>query len=200
MLEVREVDWKGSEMPSGYVMPYRMSAPPAPRRPSLRLRARVWLKGFDRDAQLARGVDPSRSEELRLRAQQLRDPKRRAKLADAIDRLVSIAERRSRAEIITPQAPFMPWQVLANRELLHALSERVRHHRRPSLQGLAMTSLLLRNARRALFRDDGPLALERAASAALSALDVDRERTHVGARPRPRSALRGAGPRAHTYG
>jgi hypothetical protein len=167
-------------MPSGYVMPYQMPAHSAPRRPSLARRARVWLKSVELDTRLAGGADPTRSKELRLRATQLADPKRRAKLAAAIDHLIVISHRRNRPGIITAQAPFRPRQVLANRQLLHALSERLRDQGSHSLQGLAMISLLLEDARGPLSLDGRPKALERAASAALAALDSCKERTPAG--------------------
>jgi hypothetical protein len=173
-------------MPSGYVMPDQMPAHSAAPRPSLRLRARVWLKSLDLDAQLAGGADPTRSEELRLRAEQLRDPKRRAKLAAAIERLTTISDRRNRPGIITAQAPFRPRQVRVNRELLHDLAERLRDPGTHPLRGLAMTSLLLEDARGPLSCDPRPAALERAASAALTALTAVPGRTRVATR-RPRS-------------
>jgi hypothetical protein len=173
-------------MPSGYVMPYQMPAHSMRRRPSLGLRARVWLKSLDLDAQLAGGADPAKSPELRLRAEQLRDPRRRGKLAAEIDRLVVISDRGNRPGIITARAPFRPGQVRANRALLQRLAARLRDHRAHSLRGLAMTALLLEDARGPLSSDGRPSALERAASAALSALDAGREHIPAGADdPRP---------------
>lgn len=161
-------------MPSGYVMPYQMPPHSAPRRPSLALRARVWLKRIDLDARLAGGAHPTRNKELRLRAMQLHDPKRRARLAAAVERLLVIAGWQTRSGVIRPQGPFGPSEVLANRELLGALAERLRDSRFDSLQGLAMSSTLLHDAREPLSLSRRPRALKDALRGALSALDASR--------------------------
>jgi hypothetical protein len=162
-------------MPSGYVMPFHMPTHVVAPRPTLALRARVWRKSLDLDAELAGGADPDRTDELRLRAAQLADPKRRARLAAAIDHLLLISSRPERPGIITAQAPFRPRQVRANRELLEALAKRLRDPNSLSLRGLALVSLLLEDGRGPLSRDERPVALRRAASAALAALGTDHE-------------------------
>jgi hypothetical protein len=65
--------------------------------------------------------------------------------------------------------------VRANRELLEALAKRLRDPNSLSLRGLALVSLLLEDGRGPLSRDERPVALRRAASAALAALGTDHE-------------------------
>jgi hypothetical protein len=156
-------------------MPYSVPAHSRPHRrhrPSLALRARVWLRNVDLDAALAGGTDPTGSQELALRAYQLAEPRKRGQFAAAIVRLIAMAERRSRAAVITPLAPFRPWQVEANRSLLLELAERLRDQGPHPLQGVAMTSLLLENGTGPLFTDDRRATLGRAVRACLSALDA----------------------------
>ena len=161
-------------MPGGYVMPYQMPAHTAPSRPSLRVRARVWLNRRALDAQLADGADPTQSDELRLRARQLRDPRLRARIADSVGRLLTTAERRNRSGVIRPQGPFSPSEVIANRELLGALARALRDPRFHSPQGLAMASILLRDSRGPLSLERRPRTLEDALRGALFALDASR--------------------------
>lgn len=161
-------------MSSGYVMPYQMPPHSAPPRPSMRARARVWLNRRVLDGQLADGADPTRSEELRLRAKQLREPRQRARIADSVGHLLTAAQRRNRSGDIRPHGQFGPSEVIANRELLYALAKRVRDPRFDSPQGLAMASILLRDARAPLSLERGVQTLEDALRGTLSALDASR--------------------------
>ena len=161
-------------MSAGYVMPYHMPPETAPPGPSLRVRVRVWLNRRALDVDLAGGVDPTRSEELRLRAKQLRDPKQRARLAASVGRLLTAAERRNQSGVVRPQGQFGPSEVIANRELLGELARRVRDPRFDSPQGLAMASIVLRDARAPLSLERRPRTLEGALLGALSALDASR--------------------------
>jgi hypothetical protein len=172
-------------MPSGissYYSPYYMPTTPAPRRPGLMLRARVWINVLELDGALAGGADPAQSEELTLRAKQLAERKKREKLASAVWHLIGIADRHSHAPIATPYAPFRPKQVQANRSLLVELAQRLRGYRPVALQGLAVTSLMLEDGRGPLTTNSDPATLERAVRAALSALDADSPQ-HEDARP-----------------
>jgi hypothetical protein len=162
-------------MPSGYVMPYSVpshSRPHRPHRPSLALRARVWLKTIELDAALAGGDDPTRTPELALRSEQLAGPKKHEQLAETILRVITIADRHKKEAVITPLAPFKPWQIDANRSLLLALAERLRDNRPHALQGVAMTALMLEDGTGPLLFGTGPATLERAVRACLSALDA----------------------------
>jgi hypothetical protein len=140
--------------------------------PGLMLRVRVWRKKLDLDAALAGGADPVKSEELELRAKQLVDRKTRERMATAITRLIGVADGR-RAAMVTPQSPFTPSQVRANRALLLQLAERLRDTGSVALRGMALTSLLLGDARGPLSTGSDPLTLERGIRAALSALNAD---------------------------
>jgi hypothetical protein len=162
-------------MPSGYVMPYSMpsrSRPHRPRRPSLRLRARVWFKSMELDAALAGGDDPTRTPELAMRAEQLVDPTGRERLAQAILRVITIADRHKSEVLIMPLAPFRPWQIDANRSLLLELAARLRGSGPHALRGVAMTALMLEDGTGPLLFGNRPATLERAIRACLSALDA----------------------------
>jgi hypothetical protein len=158
---------------SPYFSPYYMPPRVASGAPGLIVRARVWMRQLELDAALAGGIDPARSAELELRAKQLPDRRTRDRLATAITRLVRIAEGPSRAPIATPNPPFRPRQVQANRRLLLELAERLQGPESVALRGMALTSLMLEDGRGPLTTDSDPLTLERAVRAALSALNVD---------------------------
>jgi hypothetical protein len=164
-----------------FYSPYYMPPTRAPDRPSLILRARVWMRQLELDATLAGGADPARSEELELRAKQLADRKTRNKLATAITHLIRIADGH-RTPITTPNPPFRPKQVQANRSLLVELAERLRGPRSVGLRGMALTSLLLNDGRGPLTTESDPATLERAVRATLAALN---EKPH----PRQRAQL-----------
>ena len=162
-------------MPPGYVMPYSVPARSRPdrrHRPSLALRARVWFKSIELDAALAGGGDPTRTPELALRAEQLADPDKRDQLAEAILRVITIADRHKRDAVMVPLVPLRPWQIDANRSLLLDLAERLRDSGPHALQGVAMTSLLLEDGTGPLLFGNRPITLERAVRACLSALDA----------------------------
>ena len=152
-----------------YFSPYYL--PPTKRSdgPGLRLRARVWMKRMDLDAELAGGADPARCEELTHRASQLADRKARNRMARRITRLVDMADE-DRAAIAIPGPPFTPQQVQANRSLLLELAGRLRGPEAVALPGLALTSLMLDDVRGPLTTKSDPATLERAVRAALSAL------------------------------
>jgi hypothetical protein len=155
-----------------YFSPYYMPATRPSDGPGLMLRARVWMKSNDLDAALAGGTNPAKSEELAHRAIQLADRKARNRMADAITRLVDIADE-ERAAIVTPGPPFTPQQVRANRSLLLELAEELRGPGAAALAGLALTSLMLEDGRGPLTTRGDPATLERALQTALSALRQD---------------------------
>ena len=164
-----------------FYSPWLMPPSRAPDGPGLMLRGRVWRRKLNLDAALAGGADPARSEELELRAKQLPDRRTRERMATAITNLIRIADGR-RAPITTPQPPFTPRQIRANRSLLLQLADRLRDSGSVALRGMALTSLLLDDARGPLSTNSDPLTLERAVRAALSALNADphpRQRTQL---------------------
>jgi hypothetical protein len=162
-------------LPTG-ISPYHQPKSRPPQRPSLMLRARVWFKDFELDAALAGGADPRQSEELALRAQQLAARKKREGLAGAINRLIGIADRHSRATMMTPYAPFRPWQIQANRSLLLELAQRLRGNKPVAVRGVALTSVMLSDGQGPLTTDSDPATVERAVRAALSGLEPDPRR------------------------
>jgi hypothetical protein len=153
-----------------FYSPYYLPPTRAPGGPSLMLKARVWIRELELDAALAGGADPAQSEELELRAKQLADRKTRNRLATTISRLIRIADG-YRAPITTPNPPFRPKQVQANRSLLVELAERLRGPRSVALGGMALASLLLNDGRGPLTTENDPATLERAVRATLAALD-----------------------------
>lgn len=153
-----------------FYSPWLMPPSRAPEGPGLMLRARVWMRQLELDAALAGGAEPAHSEELELRARQLADHKTRNKLAAAITRLVRIADGH-RTPMTTPNPPFRPNQVQANRSLLMELAERLRGPRSVALQGMALTSLLLNDGGGPLTTATDPTTLERAVRTALAALN-----------------------------
>jgi hypothetical protein len=152
-------------------MPYALPPGRSTDRPSLWLRLRVWWRRGKLDTALAQGADPTQTRELTLRAQQLVEPKKREALAEAIERLLAIAER-PRAPV---QVTFRPTQVRANRRLLVELAARLRDHGPHPLHGLAMSALLLEDGRGPLYPGSGPRMLERALRDVLSALELGSE-------------------------
>jgi hypothetical protein len=165
-----------------FFSPYYMPPTRAPEGPGLIVRARVWIRALELDAALAGGADPAKSEELELRAKQLADRKTRNKLATAITHLIRTADGH-RAPIATPNPPFRPKQVQANRSLLFELAERLRGPRSVALQGMALTSLLLNDGRGPLTTDIDPLTLKRALLTTLAALNEDPHPRHDGQLP-----------------
>jgi hypothetical protein len=155
-----------------FYSPYYMPPTQAPDGPSLILRARVWIRELELDAALAGGADPAQSEELELRATHLADRKTRNRLATVITHLIRIADG-YRAPITTPNPPFRPKQVQANRSLLVELAERLRGPRSVALRGMALTSLLLNDGRGPLTTESDSAILERAVRATLAALNEE---------------------------
>jgi hypothetical protein len=106
------------------------------------LRCVTWRRARELDEQLARGTDPILSDELSLRAGQLRSARIRGRFACVLRGAVALAD-----------APYDPVrlgspavrraQVQENRELLLELAARLRGRERLGVQGLAMTSLLV---------------------------------------------------------
>jgi hypothetical protein len=138
------------------------------------LRCRVWAHSAELDAALAIGVDPLQSDELSLRAGQLRSPKRRMRTYRSLLAALDAADRSNPRAL---PASVRRRRVRECRALITDLAERVRDGNGPSVRGLAITSQLLREG-------GGPLHFERSSKSlretlitALVALDDPPART-----------------------
>jgi hypothetical protein len=132
------------------------------------LRCLTWWRGLALDTELAHGIDPIESDELSLRAGQLRSARRRARLACKLEGAVELANRQ-----IDPFNPAMlrRAEVRACQPLLIDLAERLREDGPLDPQGLAMTSLLVNDGASPLYREATSLSLTGAAISALVALE-----------------------------
>jgi hypothetical protein len=134
------------------------------------LRFVTWRQARELDEQLARGTDPIASDELSLRAGQLISARTRGRLACTLRGVVELAD-----------APFDPVRlgspamrrahVKANRELLLELADRVRSGVHLGVQGLAITSILVRDGVSPLYSKAANSSLEAYVNDALLALD-----------------------------
>jgi hypothetical protein len=161
-------------MPATYVGP----APPLRHtkgqpdrvRPGLALRVRVLWSGLDLDSALADGADPGSSKALALRAQQLADPKRRAKIARSIDHVLDVAERSAAVQLYLTHVPFWTQRVEDNRAQLLEVADRLRAENSPPVKGVAMANLLVEDAGSPLFVRQPTDRARAAVQATLSAL------------------------------
>jgi hypothetical protein len=139
-------------------------------RPSLAVRILTRLRRKTLDEELARGADANASAALRLRAEQLRLPAERVRLANSLVEALGEArggylgafrmKNRQRNDAIRESG-----------DDLLALVERLRDNRPVHVRGAAMTARLLDASASALRHDGGP-ELQRAVRAALVALDA----------------------------
>jgi hypothetical protein len=131
--------------------------------PALRLRT-LWQR--DRlDAQLARGVDPTSSRLLELRADQLLG--KREQLAAAVD---EVLVRAKRPFAFTVEVQVRRREVDACADDLRALARRLRDGAPIDVHGAAMTQSLLTDGASPLYHDAG-VTLRYAVRAARLALD-----------------------------
>jgi hypothetical protein len=136
----------------------------------------VWLRWVTRrqarglDEQLALGIDPIASDELSLRAGQLRSAQSRDRFACVLRGAVALAD-----------APYDPVrlgrpairraQVRENGELLLELADRLRAGGGLGVQGLALTSLLVRDGVSPLYSKAAGGSLKASVNDALHALE-----------------------------
>ena len=159
-------------MPPAYVSPRAQINPPRPRRPSVWVRFRAWRRETDLDTQLAEGVDPTRSPELALRAQQLASPVRRAELASRVGGAVELGDRGFGPTTITTRIPVRRTRVRACRQWLLQIVKRLRDDGPLAVRGLAMTALLLEDGSGPLYVDGPPGELEKTVRTTLVELDT----------------------------
>jgi hypothetical protein len=133
----------------------------------------VRFKRLDLDSALAEGANPETTEGLALRAQQLRDPKERQRLATAIENLFRLATMGPGVNATTSlvRAPFNRYHVAANRPGLEQLALKLRGDGRHGVRGLAMASILIEDAGSPLYTPNVNDQLKQAIREASSALD-----------------------------
>ena len=149
------------------------------------LRVRTWRRAHELDDALARGGDPFGSDELSLRAGQLRSTDCRARFARALLAAVELADRE-----LPPASAMAPLirrsEVQDCRELVLELAERLGEDKQLNVQGLAMTSRLLTEGCGPLYHAHAEHSLAAVLRAALVAIDRD----PAGPTPAPRRNVR----------
>ena len=163
-------------MPAAYVGPApspRFSAESRPERirPSLALRLQVRWNAAQLDAALADGADPGASASLALRAQQLADPKHRARMAKSIGHVLDLTERGRAGQLFVTGGPLRPHRVENSRAQLIEVANRLQATDSPSVKGLAMANLLIEDGNAALYAHEPSDPLRPAVEAILAALD-----------------------------
>jgi hypothetical protein len=131
----------------------------------------VRWNALDLDAALAEGADPDSSKALALRTQQLADPKRRAKIAGSIDRLLDLAERSTAVQPYLTQVPAWAQGIEDHRDQLLEVVDRLEAEDSPPVKGLAMADLLVEDAGSPHYVRQAADRLGAAVEAILAALD-----------------------------
>jgi hypothetical protein len=134
------------------------------------LRWRTWARAKELDGLLARGADPMESDELSLRVGQLGSARGRARLACALRGAVELADRQPEP-FGMPRPQIRRAEIRASRELLLELAERVDCRGPIGIEGLGLTSLLIRDRASPLYDGDARRSLPAAAFTALVALE-----------------------------
>jgi hypothetical protein len=123
----------------------------------------IWLRVTTRwrsselDAALAAGTDPTASNALSLRAGQLRSPETRARLTRSLRAALDLATNDRSLSIQTPLVRCS--EVRACEPLFHDLLACLDESRTVSVQGLALTSLLVRDGASPLFSEHAARSL-----------------------------------------
>jgi hypothetical protein len=142
---------------------------PASGRPGVALRLRTRRRRNRLDEQLADGVDPTTSAELRLRAAQLDSPAERTRIANALVDALGKARQPNlgafRHEVIQRHGA-----IDNSAGDLSALALRLRDDRPVDVRGAALASLLVGHKASPLRRGDGQ-HLQQAIHTTLAALD-----------------------------
>jgi hypothetical protein len=159
-------------MPNGiYPAPQFDSADPrrGQTRPAIAVRARTRWRRNRIDRELARGADPAASEELGVRATQLRSAPERARLANALVETLGNA-RQPNLGAFTRKEQRRHWAIQDRADDLHALVRRLRDDRPISIRGAAQASRLV-NHRVSPLRGGNGQGVEHAIRNARMALD-----------------------------
>jgi hypothetical protein len=138
--------------------------------PSLALRLRVRWNAAQLDAALADGADPHASRALALRAQQLAEPRHRARIAKSIRYLLHLAESGRVAHPSVTHAPLRPDRVEKSRPQLTELADRLEGVDPPPTKGLAMANLLVEDGTGALYAHEPSDTIQPAVDAVLAGL------------------------------
>jgi len=134
----------------------------------------IWLRCLTRwqrvalDVTLSQGLDPIESDELSLRAGQLRSVRTRARLACELEGALELSHRRSDP---FSAATLRRSEIQACAPLLANLAKRLREAGPLKVQGLAITSLLVTGGASPLYCNAATISLEAAAVSALRALE-----------------------------
>jgi hypothetical protein len=132
------------------------------------LRWRVWCRARGLDEDLARGIDPLRTDALALRTGQLRSQKNRTRMARSLLAALDLAGRQSpSASALRPLVRRR--EVLACSELITALAARIVEESDWNVRGLAITSRLLRDGGGALYHEHPGHPLEAKLRSAIAA-------------------------------
>jgi hypothetical protein len=163
-------------MPAAYagsapLVKHSAKARPEKIRPSLALRLRVRWNAAQLDAALADGADPGASKSLALRAQQLADPKHRARMGKSIGHVLDLTERGRAGQLFVIGGPLRPDQVEDSRPQLLELADRLEAIDSPPIQGLAMANLLVADGGAAVYSCEPSDALRPAIEGIPAALD-----------------------------
>jgi hypothetical protein len=163
-------------MPAAYAepAPLRKHSAKARRqktRPSLVLRLRVRWNAVQLDSALADGRDPSASASLALRAQQLADPRHRARMAKSIGRVLDLTDRGRAGQLSLTGGPLRPDRVEDSRPQLLELADRLEAIDPPPVKGLAMANLLVEDGMAAVYVHESSDSLRPAVEAILAALE-----------------------------
>jgi hypothetical protein len=134
------------------------------------LRWVTWRRARELDARLANGTDPILSDELSLRAGQLRSARIRDRLACVLRGAVELADAPYDPKRLGPPA-IRRAQVRECRHLLLQLADRLRAGGYLRVQGLAITSMLVGDGVSPLYAKAGRGSLEASVQHALLALD-----------------------------
>ena len=135
---------------------------------SLLVRARVRMRRFSLDQQLARGADPRLDAELARRAKELCQPKLRRRLSEDIERAVE--EASVPARLLTAAIPLNRRSVESCRPSLLALAHDLRSPGPVYARGVAQVRRLLIDGASPLYVSSDPYDLEEEVRRAKSAL------------------------------
>lgn len=142
------------------------------KRATLRARLRAAWSAAELDDALADGADPLASDELALRAAQLVEPARRAKLAQSLELVVKQVAAGGPSPLPGPTI-LRREPIARNRPALIALARRLRDEGLHCLRGLAMADRLIRSGDSPLYIALGPLQLRHRIEEVMAALEPD---------------------------